>query len=247
MISTFRSATRTIALAAAVVAGSSGSAYAALTCAGGASNTVGTFTCTETVSFIASNIDVSSAPLTLDKWSSFASAGFTQTLTGVNWSVGAQVESTANFNNLTAATISNFSITNNSSVLFSAGATAPATFLVGGLTSTRSATTSLQTLNPGSGFTLIYGPAPTTTLTGQAANLTGYGGAGTFQALVSTSTAEFPSNAGITMSNRTFSTTPGLTLTYTFQTAAVPEAPSVVLMGLGLAGLVAVARQRRRV
>ena len=43
-------------------------------------------------------------------------------------------------------------------MLFSAGGTAPASFLVGGLTSTRSSTTSLQTLNPGSSFTLIYGP-----------------------------------------------------------------------------------------
>ena len=78
---------RAAALGCTVLIGFVGNAQSALVCSGGASNTAGTFTCTETVSFGPVKTDLSGAVLTLDKFATFAAAGFSQNLTAVDWSV----------------------------------------------------------------------------------------------------------------------------------------------------------------
>ena len=60
-------------------------AEAALACEAGSNNSVGTFTCTETVTFGPQRTDFSNAALTFDRFVSRAAPGFTETLTSVTF------------------------------------------------------------------------------------------------------------------------------------------------------------------
>ena len=236
---------RAAALGCTVLIGFVGGAQAALVCSGGASNTAGTFTCNETVTFGPVKTDLSGAVLTLDKFTNFAAAGFSQNLTAVGWSVSSSLSASGTLTNNSSST-QKFTFNETEALTFSAGVGAPASFLPGGLVS--GAGSGLIPFTLAQGASANYGfNLSTATVGGGAASVAGYGGGGTFQALVSTMTDVVVNGGGgnISLNAQTF-ITPQLTLTYTFQTAAVPESSSAVLMILGLAGLAMAARRRRR-
>jgi hypothetical protein len=79
-------AVSTVAMGAAFDVGTPGAANAALVCTSGSGNTVGSFSCAEGISAGYSVTPVSSI-LSLDKWVSNASAGFSQTLKGVTFTI----------------------------------------------------------------------------------------------------------------------------------------------------------------
>lgn len=236
---------RAAALGCTVLTGFVGGAQAALICSAGSSNTAGTFTCTESVSFGPVKTDLSGAVLVLDKFATFAAAGFTQNLTAVDWSVRSSLNASGTLTNNSSST-QRFTFNETEALTFSAGAGAPASFLPSGLVS--GAGSGLIPFTLAQGASANYGfNLSTATVGGGAASVAGYGGGGTFQALVSTTTDVVINGGGgnISLNAQTF-VTPQISLTYTFQTAAVPESPSAVLMTLGLAGLAIAARRRRR-
>lgn len=223
----------------------SGAAQAALTCSAGASNTVGGFMCTESVTFGPARTDLANAVLVIDKFSSFAAAGFVQTLTGVSWQVSAMLNYTGTVSNPSPSPQS-FTIHETTTVTFAPGIGAPASFLLGGLSPI--ADSGLLSFALAGGGSTAFNSAPNSSkLTGSTANVAGYSGGGTFLALASTTTAlSLTGGVGNVSLNTQTVVTPLFELTYTFQTSVVPEVPTFALMLLGLAGIV-VCRRRQTV
>src|SRR4051812_3083338 len=97
-------AVSTLALGAAFGVGTQGAANAALSCSAGAGNNVGSWTCNETVSagFI---LTPANANLVLDQWLSNASAGFTQTLKSVKWTVSERLTGVGSVTNIDTVSV----------------------------------------------------------------------------------------------------------------------------------------------
>jgi hypothetical protein len=212
-----------------------GGAQAALTCSAGADSTLGSFICTESVSFGPASTDFIGAVLTLDKWTPFAAAGFTQTLTGVSWSLLGQATISGTVKN-NAVSTQNFALGETVTFGFAPGSGAPAGFLPVVEFVAATATQSYSNITPGA--TVSFGPfTPSNSGSGSSASLAGFTGPGTFGALVSTSTGLSITGGGNLVVDLSAAASPQVSLTYSFVTSAVPEAPSAALLALGLAGM----------
>lgn len=236
----------TTALSALAVAAISGTAQGALLCTAGSGSSAGTFTCSETITFGPARTDFTNAVLTIDKWTSGASAGFTETLTSVAFSLGGRVVSIGSLTNQSASA-QTFTFGESESFSFAAGIGAPPGFVTS--VATGSAAITVTNLAPGAtaplAVTTFLAPSLFTTT-----NLTGFTGPGTFQVLASSLTGETISGGGGNISQLlSTSATPLVDITYTFQTAtvsAVPEPGEWALMGLGLSMLGMFVRRRQR-
>ena len=224
----------------------SGSASAALSCSAGSGNTVGTWTCNEVVLFGPAQTDLTNAVLTLDKWTSGAAAGFTESLLSASWSLQGAIHSAGTLTNQTAM-FQSFSFTESESFSFAAGAGAPATFLPAPSVASATSTSLPFVLASGASvplaLDLAVGP-----VTATSNNVIGFTGPGTFQALVSTMTgftlAGGGGNIGVSLAT---TGTPEVKLTYTFATvSAVPEPSGISLMGAGLGLIFFVVRRGAR-
>ena len=235
-----------VAVLGAAVLGFSSSASAALSCSAGSGNTVGTWTCFEVVTFGPAQTDLTNAALTLDRWTSGAAAGFTESLLSASWVLEGTIHSVGSLTNESASTQS-FSFTESESFSFAAGAGAPATFLPA--PSVVSATSSSLPFLLAAGasaplaLNLSIGP-----LTATTNNVSGFTGPGTFQALVSTVTGFTVVGGGGNIGvNIATTATPKVTLTYTFATVSpVPEASEISLLGAGLVLMMVTVRRRAR-
>jgi PEP-CTERM motif len=244
-------AVSTIALGAAFGFGTPGAANAALSCSAG--NVIGPGTCSESV-FGVSALTPAIQALSLDKWVSNASAGFTETLTGVKFNVREGVFSTGSVTNTDTVSF-NLHLANFFTLTASNGSGAPSNFLSPAISQTQAVIG--PTISMAAGATTAYafggalGPASRTV----SGSLAGFIGPGTFSALISAilgSTAIITNPGGNASASITTTASPTIQLTYTFTTAQPPPPPSptpepasLALLGAGLAGLGAVRRRRK--
>ena len=223
-------------------------AEASLFCQAGSSNTVGTFTCTETVSFGPVATDFSNVALTFDRFTDGAAAGFTETLTSVAFSFGGTASASGTLTNKAPST-QTFSFLETETLSFVGGAGSP---FVGSAT----ASGDLLSIGPitvaaGASVT-VNGSLSLISSTFNTTTVASYIGAGTFQILSSSLTNEsFNGGGGNIQQALATSATPTGTLTYTFQTAQavspVPEPETYALMLVGLAALSCIGRRRKLV
>lgn len=237
-----------IALATGASLFSPDAAEASLLCQAGSSNTVGTFTCTETVSFGPQATDFSNAALTFDRFMSGAAAGFTETLTSVALSFGGTATSSGTLTN-NAPSAQTFSFLETETLSFAAGLGSP--FVGSAAASGNLVSIGPVTLAAGASLP-INGSLSLSPSTFNTTTVAGYIGAGTFQILSSSLTSEsFSGGGGNIQQVLATSATPAGTLTYTFQTARavspVPEPETYALMLAGLAALSYIGRRRKLV
>ena len=221
-------------------------ANASLACTAG--NVIGAGTCTETVTFGPVATDFSNAALTLDKFTSGASAGFTETLTSVALSFGGTASATGTLTN-TAPSSQTFSFLETETLSFAAGSGAPP-IVVGSTTSGNLIATGPITLAVGASVP-ITGSLSLIPATFGTSNVSGFTGPGTFQILSTSLTSEsFTGGGGNIQQVLSTFATPSVTLIYRFETSAtpispVPEPSIMASLAVGLAGLGAFARRRK--
>jgi hypothetical protein len=247
-------AVSTLALGAALGIGTHGAANAGLTCSpAGSANTVGSYTCSESVStgFV---LTPATAILSLDKWVDTASAGYTQTLKSVKWSVSEILSGTGSVTNTDTVTVfGNF--ISGTTLGATNGSGAPSNFISPAYVKTTSVSGPNITLAAGASSGYSYSSAITSGLKTVSGSLSGFIGPGTFSALV---TAVMGSGGFVSTPSGNFqggvttSASPTIQLTYAFTTAQPPPPPSptpepasLALLGAGLAGLGAVRRRRK--
>lgn len=237
-----------VALATSFALFSPDAAEASLLCQAGSGNTVGTFTCTETVTFGPQPTDFSNAALAFDRFTSGAAAGFTETLTSVAFSFGGTAVASGTLTN-NAPSAQTFSFLETETLSFAGGLGAP--FVGSATASGNLVSIGPVTLAPGASLP-INGSLSLSPSTFSTTNVAGYTGAGTFQILSSSLTSESFSGGGgnIQQALATFATPAG-TLTYTFQTARavspVPEPETYALMLTGLAAIGYIGGRRKLV
>ena len=221
-------------------------AEASLVCQAGSSNTVGTFTCTETVTFGPQPTDFTNVALTFDRFASGAAAGFTETLTSVAFSFGGTATASGTLTN-NAPSAQTFSFLETETLSFAGSLGAPfvgSATASGNLVSIGPVTLATGASLPISG-SLSLSPSIINTTT-----VASYIGAGTFQILSSSMTSEsFNGGGGNIQQALATSATPAGTLTYTFQTARavspVPEPETYTLMLAGMAAIGYIGRRRK--
>ena len=247
-------AVSTLALGAAFGIGTQGAAQAALTCTAGSGNTVGTnFTCSETVTG-GTAVTPTTNILSLDKWVSNASAGFTQTLKGVRFTVSESLAGHGGVKNIdTVSVFGSFFAPVSLGAQNDAGA--PSNFISPAISKKQNVFGPTITLAAGASVPYSYTGSISSGLVNVSGSLAGFIGPGTFSALVTAilGSGGFISNpAGNFQGSVTTSASPTIQLTYLFDTAQPPPPPSptpepasLALLGVGLAGLGAVRRRRK--
>lgn len=175
-----------IATAAVLNAMPSGAAHAALLCTNG--TVIGIGSCAETVSFTA-GLEITNGPLTLDKWTSNAAAGLTETLTNVQYRVGGNVNFSGSVTNNGPA-LSAMSFSQSEAITFTSGPGSPGNFLTAPMIANGSSTpVPPVNVSPGTNLSLSgnYTVGPSSPVNVNT-SLGQYIGPGTFQAQASTST-----------------------------------------------------------
>ena len=222
-------------------------ANAALVCTAG--NVIGPGTCLETVTFGPLATDFSNAVLILDRFTNGALPGFMETLTSVNISFGGMASATGTLTN-NAPSAQTFSFLETESLSFAAGPGAPPA-IISATTSGNLIALGPITLAPGASRA-IAGSLSLPPTAFSTSNLSGFTGAGTFQILASSSTNEsFIGGGGNIQQVISTIATPSVTLTYNFDTSAIPPIPPVpepsimASLAIGLAGLGAFGRRRK--
>jgi hypothetical protein len=241
---------RTIAIGLVIGATAPGLANAALTCAGAGGSIVGSGSCVETITF-SGQTDLTNAALTIDKWISTASPGFTETLLDVKFNVGGSISSSGTLTNNSASTQS-FKISISEDFTFSPGSGAPSNFLVPAVDVT--GTTPQQTFTLAAGAStpfsaaLTLGPvslAVITTLLNQ------YTGPGTFNANLSTLTGiTILGGGGNIAATQATNAIGEVDVEYDFvnsanSTTPLPAALPLFASGLGALGLLGWRRKRK--
>jgi len=192
--------------------------------------------------------------LSLDKWVTNASAGFTQTLTGVRFTVSEALAGVGGVKNTdTVSVFGNFFTPINMQAQNSTGA--PSNFISPAINKNGFGSGPSITLAPGASVPYSYTASITSGLVNVAGSLAGFIGPGTFSALVTAALGSggfLSTPAGNFAGSVTTSATPTIQLTYLFTTAQPPPPPSptpepasLALLGVGLAGLGAVRRRRK--
>jgi hypothetical protein len=251
-------AVSTIALGAAFGIGTQGAANAALTCAGtanpGDGNHVGSYTCKQTVS-APFTLTPSNNTLVLNQWMNDASAGFTQTLKSVHFSVSEILTGIGSVTNTdTVSVFGSFSSATTLTAMNGVGA--PTNFLTAtGFSHSTSVTGPQITLAAGASSNYSYSAFVNSGLKSVSGSLAGFIGSGTFSALVSAvmGSGGFRSTpSGNFVGGVATSAMPTIQLTYAYTTAQPPPPPSptpepasMALLGAGLAGLGAIRRRRK--
>jgi hypothetical protein len=248
-------AVSTIALGAAFGIGTHGAANAALTCTSGSGNTVGSFTCSESVS-AGFAITPTTNVLSLDKWVSNASATFTQTLKSVEFTVSESLAGHGYIVNQETVSVTGSFF---AGVTLGAqnGANAPSNFISPNISTHIAAIGPVVTLTAGASDPYSYTTSISSGLKTVSGSLTGFVSVSpaSFSALVTAvlGSGAFAANPeGNNINGVTTSAAPTIQLTYNFTTSQPPPPPSptpepasLALLGVGLAGLGAVRRRRK--
>jgi hypothetical protein len=216
--------TGAVFLGIALNAAFSGSADASLLCSAG--NMVGVGTCVETVSFGPDDPNVSNATLVIDKWTSNAAPGFTETLTNVQINGGGNVGfsgSLVNQGDQTASLGLNQSVT----TTLTAGSGSPSTFLPSPVAMNGTFAGAPVILAPGasSGLNGVNYATNSPTVLNLSSSLSPYVGPGTFQAgVATTSSTSLTATGGNAIPNTGTSVTAKLVVEYDFNNAATAGA-----------------------